>query len=182
MKDVEILEYYTPKEVAEVLKISPPTLRKYCNLIKKEYGRDYFKRDDTNARLFTEKDILLLKRIISLKKAPDITVGNAVSIVLSEGGSDRLISDISEGDTSDRITKQTDIALLQNYKELIEKQGTQMTQLSSFTRELIESNIKLSEQVEKLSSQLEGALKEIEPPSSETSDKKGGFFSRLFNK
>ena len=65
MRDIDILEYYTPKEGAELLKISPSTLRKYCNLVKKEYGSDYFKRDDTNARLFTKKDIVLLKRIIS---------------------------------------------------------------------------------------------------------------------
>lgn len=182
MRDIDILEYYTPKEGAELLKISPSTLRKYCNLVKKEYGSDYFKRDDTNARLFTKKDIVLLKRIISLRKTPDISLDSAIHIALNEGDFKGIVSTMSQGDTSDSITQTTDIAVLQDYKKLIEKQGAQINQLSAFTKDLIDSNVKLSEQVTKLSNQLEETLIEIESTSSEVDNKKSSFFSRLFNK
>ncbi len=72
--------------------------------------------------------------------------------------------------------------MLQDYKKLIEKQGAQINQLSAFTKDLIDSNVKLSEQVTKLSNQLEETLIEIESTSSEVDNKKSSFFSRLFNK
>ena len=74
IKEVEALEVYTPKQVSEMLDITSPTLRKYCSLISTEHGSEYFRRSDTNARLYTPEDLKLLKRIKTLKKSPSVTL------------------------------------------------------------------------------------------------------------
>lgn len=181
MKDIEVLEYYTPSEVAGRLKISPPTLRKYCSLIVKEYGKEYFKRDASNARLYSKNDIELLKRIVSLKKAPNITLDNAIKIALNEFINPDGVTVITDGDTSVHNVNSSDIALIQNYELLIQKQNNAITQLLANTSDLIESNVNLSKQVETLSERLEIALNELETTKS-VADNKQGWLARLFRK
>ncbi len=69
MKMLEnVTEYITPKDVAKQLKIAPETLRKYANLVDKINGENFFTRDNNNSRMYSKKDITLLKRVIELKK------------------------------------------------------------------------------------------------------------------
>ncbi|WP_425328858.1 MerR family transcriptional regulator [Ruoffia tabacinasalis] len=55
-------------DVAKQLKIAPETLRKYANLVDKINGENFFTRDSNNSRMYSKKDITLLKRVIELKK------------------------------------------------------------------------------------------------------------------
>lgn len=181
MKDIEVLEYYTPSEVAGRLKISPPTLRKYCSLIVKEYGKEYFKRDASNARLYSKNDVELLKRIVSLKKAPHIALENAVAIALGELNTDNDKASVSVGDISEQSAHTGDIATLQNYEMILNKQSEYISKLMAVSSDLIESNVNLSKQVETLSERLEIVLNELETTKS-VADNKQGWLARLFKK
>lgn len=183
MKDIKSLEYFMAKDVTNLLKISAPTLRKYCVLITKEYGKEYFKRDDSNARLYTDDDIKLIKRVISLKKAPHITLENAVRIALNEVVKEDKQATVSVHDTSDRITENDDMRLIQNYDIIINKQSDHISQLTAVVNDLMASNVKLSEQVETLLNKLETAHDDavIESDTNQTKDK-GNWLSRLFGK
>lgn len=183
MKDIQSLQYFMAKDVTKLLKISAPTLRKYCVLIKKEYGKEYFKRDDSNARLYTDDDIKLIKRVITLKKAPHITLDNAVRIALNEVVQYDKKATISLHDTSDHITKKGDTSLIQNYDMIISKQSDHISQLTAVANDLMASNVKLSEQVETLLNRLEMAQDDtvIESATNQLKDK-GNWLSWLLGK
>ena len=181
MKNIKIIEFYTPQETARLLKVSAPTLRKYCGLITKAYGKEYFKRDASNARLYSDNDIKLLKRIVTLKKTPHITLENAVNIALSELNADNDKAYISVDDTSEQSVTVNDIASLQNYEMILNKQSEYISQLMAVSSDLIESNVNLSKQVETLSERLEIALNELETTKS-VADNKQGWLARLFKK
>ncbi|NGY87985.1 hypothetical protein F6Y05_33660 (plasmid) [Bacillus megaterium] len=51
---------YWTKEVAEILKIATPTVRKYCNLM--ESNGYVFLRNAYNQRAFLQRDIIVLKK------------------------------------------------------------------------------------------------------------------------
>ena len=153
IKEAEPLEIYTPNQISEMLDITAPTLRKYCGLISREYGSEYFKRSDTNARLYTGSDVKLLKRIKELKKAPSITLENAVSIALKEFGNDSLVSTVTPTATSDYHAISTDTAAIQALVGIVQQQSADIAQLMA-------ANKQLSNDIQTLVSRLDTALNE----------------------
>jgi len=73
---------YWSKEVAAMLKIATPTLRKYSNLM--ETHGYVFLRNEYNQRAFIQRDVIVLKKIQELIKQKDISVEQAIKTVVSE--------------------------------------------------------------------------------------------------
>ncbi len=169
-KEIETIEYLSPKEVAEQLNINPSTLRKYSNMITKEYGEEYFKRDVANYRLYLPSDLNLLKRIIKIKNAPGFTLEKAIEMALSEVGDLKVKANITETDTilkSDHLASMRPIQALESISskqsgdiaslfsalqrfmkestELVEKQRNEITVLSTLHQELINRQDRLLE-------------------------------------
>ncbi len=66
---------YTPAELAALLHISVPTLRKYSLLIEKVTDNShYFTRNQQNVRAYSEKDLRSLQKLAELSKAPNMTL------------------------------------------------------------------------------------------------------------
>ena len=86
-KDIsdQVVEFHSAKDVAKQLKISPVTLKKYCLLIEKlSEGGVLYKRNDNRSRIYTDPDVLLIKRTLDLRDEEGITYENAVIKVLKE--------------------------------------------------------------------------------------------------
>ena len=175
MKDVQPIESYTPQQTADMLHVTPSTLRKYCGLITKYHGQEYFQRDASNARIFTRHDVDLLNRIVELKKAPNVTLENAVLIALNQEASDHPMTFVTAADTSDKAALPTDIAAIQH---AIIQQNNQIQQLLTINQQLIQSNEQLSKNVQDLLNRLEATDKET-PPAPEN---KSSLFKKLFNR
>jgi type II secretory pathway predicted ATPase ExeA len=79
---------YWSKEVAEMLKIATPTVRKYCNLM--ESNGYVFLRNGYNQRAFIQRDIIVLKKIQELIKQKDISVEQAIKTIVSDIPSNQL--------------------------------------------------------------------------------------------
>ena len=151
MKDVQPIESYTPQQAADMLHVTPSTLRKYCGLVTKYHGKEYFQRDASNARIFTRHDVDLLNRIVELKKAPNVTLDNAVLIALNQEASTQPVTLVTAADTSDKAALPTDIATIQH---AIIQQNNQIQQLLTINQQLIQSNEQLSQNVQDLLQEL----------------------------
>lgn len=151
MKDIKLIESYTPQQAADMLHVTPSTLRKYCGLVTKYHGKEYFKRDASNARIFTRHDVDLLNRIADLKKAPNVTLDNAVLIALNQEATNQPITLVTATDTSDKAAISTDIAAIQH---AIIHQDNQIQQLLAINQQLIQSNEQLSQNVQDLLQEL----------------------------
>ena len=167
--ETDFIEYISPNVAAKKLGIAVTTLRKYCSLIEKESGNtSYFERDSNNSRLYTHVDILLLKRVISLKVRPDFSLKKAVRQALSE----KDVSDVSENDI--RLESDTE-------SDLQPIQGDKIKQYEALINQLVESNLKLSGKLESAIEKLENhdeKVLELE----QTSTEKTGIFSRFFKR
>lgn len=175
MKDIQPIEFFTPQQAADMLQFTPSTLRKYCGLITKHHGKEYFKRDATNARIFTRHDVDLLKRIANLKKAPNVTLDSAVLIALSEITAAHSMTPETPADTNGVTVHLPDIAAIQY--AIIQK-NDQIQQLMAINQQLIQSNEQLSKNVQDLLNRLEATDKET-PPAPEN---KSSLFKKLFNR
>lgn len=169
-KDVITIQFHTPKEVATRLKINPSTLRKYCGMINDATGTDFFKRDDSNARIYSDDDILLLQRMIKLKKAPSISLKEAVKMALSEKDGFTPATDITPGVTHKQSGNTGVMVLLQESKAIMQKQSDDIALLLDANKRLMDDNEKLVANVQRL-------LDEIQE-----SKQKRSWFSKLVGK
>lgn len=147
MKDVQPIESYTPQQAADMLHVTPSTLRKYCGLITKHHGKEYFQRDASNARIFSRHDVDLLNRIADLKKAPNVTLENAVLIALNQEASAQPMTLATAADTSGKAANEDVIATLYTALSYKDKQISELTEL---TTQLMRSNEQLSQNVQDL--------------------------------
>ena len=151
MKDIKLIESYTPQQAADMLHVTPSTLRKYCGLVTKYHGKEYFKRDASNARIFSRHDVDLLNRIADLKKAPNVTLDNAVLIALNQEASTQPVTLVTAADTSDKAANEDVIATLYTALTYKDKQISELTEL---TTQLMRSNEQLSQNVQDLLQEL----------------------------
>ena len=147
MKDVLPIQFYTPKETADLLHVNPSTLRKYCALVTKYHGKEYFKRDAANARIFTRYDVDMLKRIAELKKAPNVTLETAVMIALDQFTRADAETPATPTVISDKADITPDIATLQ---AIMLNKDRQIQQLIDLNTQLMQSNEQLSRDVQTL--------------------------------
>lgn len=167
--ETDFIEYISPNVAAKKLGIAVTTLRKYCSLIEKESGNtSYFERDSNNSRLYTHVDILLLKRVISLKVRPDFSLKKAVRQALSEND----VADVSDTDIRLEIDTNNDLQPIQEDK---------LKQYESLINQLVESNLKLSGKLEVAIEKLENYDKKLLELEQVSTDKRS-FLSRIFRK
>lgn len=90
------MKYHTPEDVAGVLEIQPPTLRKYAQLLER-YGYT-FEKNKQGHRWYSDTDIIALQKLITFKHSGDMDLEAAAQAVLlwAKG------SDISARDMEDR--------------------------------------------------------------------------------
>jgi DNA-binding transcriptional MerR regulator len=168
-KDSNFIEYISPNVAAKKLGIAVTTLRKYSSLIEKTSGnKSYFNRDSNNSRLYTNSDVSVLKRIVALKVRPDFSLEKSIKQALSEND----VSDVSDTDTRFESDTSNDMQPIQEDK---------IQQYESLINQLVESNLKLSGQLEIAIEKIENhnkKLLELEQAPIE----KTNFLNRFFKK
>lgn len=75
----EFQEYKTPGQVASLIGVSVPTLRKYSLMIEKATNGHYFERNQQNTRLYTVQNIADLRELTKLSKNPDMTLQEVIA-------------------------------------------------------------------------------------------------------
>ncbi len=168
-KDSNFIEYISPNVAAKKLGIAVTTLRKYSSLIEKTSGnKSYFNRDSNNSRLYTNSDVSVLKRVVALKVRPDFSLEKSIKQALSEND----VSDVSDTDTRFESDTSNDMQPIQDDK---------IKKYESLINQLIESNLKLSDQLEVAIVKLENHDKKLLELEQSSPDKVS-IFNRIFKK
>lgn len=112
---------YSSSDIADILKVKESTLRKYCLLLEKS-GYDFLKNEHGH-RAFFDHDVIVLRKMISLKSGADITLEEAVkSVIAWKNGNDITVNDTEE----------------KRYNDLVEEFKMLQEQQINFNKELIQ--------------------------------------------
>ena len=121
----QIQAVYGSSDIADVLQIQESTLRKYCLLLEKS-GYEFLKNEQGH-RAFFDNDIIVLRKMISLKNNADMTLEEAVkSVIAWKNG-----NDITVGDTEEKH-------YIARYNDLLNEFKTFQEQQLNFNKELLQ--------------------------------------------
>jgi len=113
MKEIQVIEYVSAKEICKTLKIQLSTLRKYAALLDEKANTEfYFDRDEQNNRMYTQDDVKAFKRVMVLKNKPNYTLNDAINEVIG---------------LEHRPTTDTHIAVNEQYVEVLQSFVVQQT-------------------------------------------------------
>jgi len=180
---------YTTSEVATMLDIAIPTVRKYSQTLERA-GYVFIKSKATGkhqARLFIEKDVTALRYFKQLREKSNIKVEEAASIIIEKFGKGAIQSvrgnDTKEivqyeeqyNELKEMIHKQTETINRQN--EMIEGLAEQLKQQGQYIdKRLNERDERLTQSMNEIMEQRKQIAVEQEQ------EQKKGFFNRLFKK
>ncbi|PAV28627.1 hypothetical protein CIL05_15135 [Virgibacillus profundi] len=172
---------YSTSEIAVMLDIAVPTVRKYARQLESS-GYEILK-SKSNARLFVEKDIMVLRYLKELRGKSNITVEQAANVVLKRFDTEP-IQTVAPSDTPDteQYSKQYD-----ELKKLIIHQNEQIEQLHKKIdkqHEYIEFRLNERDKVlmKTISERLETQKQIATAEAKEKANEKKSFFNRLFKK
>jgi DNA-binding transcriptional MerR regulator len=194
---------YKSSEVAEILKIGNSTLRKWCAALESEgYS---FSRGANNSRLYSDKDIAIIRRLrelVQVRKMALETAANAVVTIHSEEGrADSVRYESGDHDRSssvpsvlvqDEETNEKLDEILEYVKRQDERLERQELAITELVRQLEKRDKYIEERLEERdkalmasfrqkqeeTQQLIAAAKEEE----EQEQRSKGFWSKLFGK
>jgi DNA-binding transcriptional MerR regulator len=181
---------YTPKEVNSLLDVSESTARKWCiSLEKKGY---MFIRNDRNQRLFTEHDLVALKKFQTLLKETNMPMDNAADIIISRFGKgtfeDRTLS-VPEEFNEERRSLERSEETIEKLMKHIQTQEEYMKKQDEFNQSLLK---RLDQQEKYILSRLEerdksltDSLREMQQTQkliAAAQEEKKSFFAKLFGK
>ncbi|KGP71049.1 MerR family transcriptional regulator [Pontibacillus yanchengensis] len=125
--------YYSPKDVKLALDIGDSTLRKWCLAI--EGHKFFFSRTDNNRRVFTEKDIVMLRHLKNLIQIQHMSVENASLIVVSKY-QDKASSEQNSNNSVPQV--RSDNEEIQQVYNFMREQQEHMERQEEFNKMLME--------------------------------------------
>lgn len=121
----QVQAVYGSSNIADILHVQESTVRKYCLLLEKS-GYEFLKNEQGH-RAFFDHDLIVLKKMMSLKSGADMTLEEAVKSVIAW----KNRSDIAVGDTEE-------MRYIKHYNDLAEEFKTFQEQQMNFNKELIQ--------------------------------------------
>lgn len=116
---------YGTRDVADILGVQESTVRKYASLLE-DFGYSYLK-NEYGHRAFFDRDLIVLRKMLSLKKDADMTLEDAAkSVVAWNKGNDISVSDTEEKSYDAR------------YSDLVKEFKVFQQQQMEFNKELIQ--------------------------------------------
>lgn len=178
--------FYNSSDMAAMVDVQESTVRKYCNMLEK--AGYTFIRNDFNHRVFRNEDVMAFRRLIEIKKHPDMSLIQACNAVVSWVKEKEQGMDVASGDMHDT----GEINGEDRYEELVREFSEFKEQQEQFNKELIDQLKKqhqyIEDSISKRDRTLMEALREtqetkklIATSQEEEEQNKKGFFARLFN-
>jgi|SRR5690625_728396 len=167
---------YFTSDVAKMIGVAPTTVRKYSQSLQSK-GYSFLKGKGTGnrqARLFTDKDVTVMRYLKEIRKDTNITVERATSIVIERFSDNTTQSTLSNHEAKTNDTEQHD----KRYNELKELVNKQSDLLIKQNELILNLTNRLDQHEEYINNKLAAPVeqKEIEAP------KKKGLLARIFNK
>lgn len=175
---------YQTREIATMLDMAVPTVRKYSQSLERA-GYEFIKTKGTGkqrARLFIEKDVSVLRYLKQLRENSNITVDEAVSIVIDKFGKG-AIQAIRHSDTAEneQHDKQYDelLGLIQKQNEMIQGLYDRLDKQDQYINESIN---KRDQNIMQLMNDMSEQKQIAATEEGNESKKDKGFFAKLFGK
>lgn len=132
---------FSSHEVAQQLKVQNSTLRKYCLMLERE-GYSMYKNDQ-GVRGFFDRDMIVLRKLIDIKKQPGMTLEQACKVVTEWIKHNEVMdaTDITDNESSD-IT--SSLEYNNGYSELM----NQFEKLQEFNQILIKQLDKQQKEID----------------------------------
>ncbi|WLR44499.1 DUF3967 domain-containing protein (plasmid) [Bacillus carboniphilus] len=171
---------YVSSDVSALLKIKESTLRKYCIMLEK-VGYEFHK-NELGHRGFFNNDVVTLRKLISLKNHPDMTLERACDAVMVWIKEEKVTEhDISETVVQDQHDER--------YNKLLEEFQQFKDQQFEFNKQLISKlekqneyiNNRLEERDRKLMQEIRENL-ETRKMIAAAEEPKKGFWGKLFGR
>lgn len=172
---------YTSSDMATLLKIQESTLRKYCIMLE-EAGYKFHK-NELGHRGFLNNDVIALKRLLEIKKHPDMTLKQACNAVTTWVKENSITDRDTTGITEYNQHNDSYNTLLQQFKDFQEQQmqfNQELLNQLKEQQEFIETSLKARDQ--KLTEALRETLETKKLIAAATEQKKPTFWQRLFKK
>lgn len=146
----EVVTFYSAKEVADKLGISPVTLKKHSLVIEKlSEGGVSYDRNDNRSRIYTDQNVQLIKRTLDTREKENTTYENAVIKVLQE--EDILKVPEDSNDRSPAVPSEYDVNRTHEaFLSVLNKQNEHIERLMTMNEELVKENQNLSENIKDL--------------------------------
>lgn len=151
-KDIthEATIFHSAKDLSNDLNISPITLKKHSLLIEKlSEGDVLFKRNDDKSRIYTDTDVLLIRRTLDLREKEGITYENAVIKALQE----EKILDVPIVPNGRTPTVPSDFDFnrtAEAFFAVLNEQNARIDRLIEANEALVKTNKEQSEQIQQL--------------------------------
>lgn len=164
-------------DMAAMVKVQESTIRKYCNMLEKSGYQ--FVRNDFNHRVFRNEDVIAFRRLIEIKKHPDMTLTQACNSVVAWVKERHTDTEISSSDLHDTLNNEADLRHEERYNDLLKEFQEFKEQQDHFNKELL---LQLKNQHEYIEKSLEKRDQSLMQSLRETQETKNLIASTLESK
>lgn len=171
------VKVYSPSDLSDVLKIKESTLRKYCLLLE-EHGYE-FSKNARGQRYYYDKDVITLRKFITLKDNGMTLEESAAGVVLWHKGNEDNETSVALTNTDTHNAMIRYISDMNEMKEMIQKQSEIIVMLNDkIDKQQEYINNHLEERDNKLMRALQESIETQKQIASE--NEKKGFWRKLF--
>jgi|SRR5690606_14595421 len=171
------MKVYSPSDIAELLNIKLPTLRKYSIMLE-ERGYN-IARNSQNHRYYQDKDIITLRKVITASKS-GITLDEAIRNIVSIEQHNSYTNDIDNADTPNNSDIKELKELVYKQNELIKGLAARLDEQQQYIDKRLEERDRLLMQTMKETLEAKKQIASTEAAEEKEENKKG-FWSKLFS-
>lgn len=173
------MAFHSPEDVAAVLKIKASTLRKYALLLQ-DNGYT-FQRNSQGHRWYSDTDITVLRKIITLKRSTDMILNDCTeAALLWINSSDIAVRDTAHITSQDVVKCEGAITPDSLYNALQEQQRT-IERVAEILEQQAQHNALIMEELTATRTDVQQLIQQLEFPDTVEKDKRS-FWARIRNK
>lgn len=169
--------YYSPSEVAASLKCGGSTIRKYASLLINHGYK--FQTNKQGHRWYTDKDVIAFKKLIAFSKSGDMNLEQAAQAVCTWSKGDNVASHAISTERHDTATSERMEGLFTMFEEMLQKEQQHRHNVQQLAKTIERQDKAMNDMkliLERMEAKQEAAASLLE------SEKKTGFFNRLFSR
>lgn len=188
--EVEI--FHKIEDLSQILYVKDSTVRKYCALLAKQGYK--FHVHPNGSRIFSSKDVQVLRKLIELKNQPGVSLENAVATIAKATQNEEDIEDIEVAEDIEDASDTTDVDIYKKHEVLTNEFRDFKEQQMKFQTELLKRLDKqedyIKQSIDRRDKLLIESIRQIQESKQETAAatqiseeetkrKKKGFFTKL---
>lgn len=178
------MHYHAPEDVAAVLKIQPSTLRKYALLLQ-DVGYT-FQRNSQGHRWYSDIDITVLRKIITLKNSTDMNLQDCIEAAFLWINSSDVAPIVTTQEASQDVMKSDGVITPTSLYEALQEQQRMIESMATMIEKQAQHNALMMEELTATRTDMQRLMQQLPEPAAEFSNAvekdKRSLWSRIWNK